>query len=227
LLLDAGNTLFGNKPLVQQTQGKAIVEAMNLLDYEAMALGEQDFRLGLDTLRQRMEEAQYPILSANVVMADTNQLFAAPYVIKQIGDHHVAVIGLTNREAASTAKGAIAVLDPLKVLQDVMDKVSKEADVIIILSHLGTEVDIQLANKVKGIDLIVGGKSRDVLNPPLWLEDTSTVIAQAGAQGQRLGVVRLEIDSLGTVVGHQGEVVLLGPDFADAPEMRAFLDQYR
>jgi len=225
LLLDAGNTLFGNQPLVQQTQGKVIVEAMNLLGYDAMALGGEDFWLGLDVLRQRMAEAKFPILSANVVMADTNQLFATPYVIKEIGDQQVAIVGLTNQEATSAAGGAIAVLDPPEVLQDVMDEVSKEADVIIVLSHLGTEVDLQMANQVKGIDLIVGGKSHDVLNPPLWMEESSTVIAQAGVQGQYIGVVRLEIDSQGQVASHKGEAVLLTQDFADDPEMMAFLDQ--
>lgn len=227
MLLDAGNTLFGNQPLTQQTQGQVIVEAMNLLGYDAMVLGEQDFWLGLDVLRQRMEEAEFPILSANVAMAETNQLFATPYVIKEIGDHQVAIIGLTNQEAASAAGGAITVLDPLEALQDVIVEVSKEADVIIVLSHLGTEMNLQLASEVKGIDLIVGGRSRDVLDPPAWIEASGTVIVQAGYLGEWIGVVSLEIDSQGKVVSHQGQVVLLTDEFADDAEMRALLDQYK
>ncbi len=227
MLLDAGNTLFGNQPLVQQTQGKAVVEAMNLLGYDAMALGSEDFWLGLDVLRQRMEEAEFPILSANVVISGTDQLFATPYVVKEIGDHRVAIIGLTNEEAVQAAGGAIVVRNSLEALQGLMDEVSKQADVIIVLSHVGTEVDLQIANEVKGIDLIVGGKSQDVLDPPLWIETSRTVIAQAGHQGQQIGVVRLEIDSQGKVAGHQGQVVLLTDEFADDPEMRAFLDQYK
>jgi 2',3'-cyclic-nucleotide 2'-phosphodiesterase (5'-nucleotidase family) len=225
--LDAGNTLFGNQPLVQQTQGKAVVEAMNLLGYDAMVLGEEDFQLGVEVLRQRMEEAEFAILSANVVISGTNQLFATPYVIKEIGDHKVAIIGLTNQEAANASGRAIAVLDPLEALQGLMDDVSKEADVIIVLSHLGMEVDVQMADRVKGIDLIIGGKSQDVLDPPVWIEPNGTVIAQAGHQGQQIGVVSLEIDSQGKVAGHKGEVVLLTDEFADDPEMRAFLDQYK
>ncbi len=226
MLLDGGNTLFGNQPLVQQTQGQAIVEAMNLLGYDAMVLGDQDFRLGLDVLRQRMEEAEFPILSANVVMAGTDQLFAAPYVIKEIGDHKAAIIGLTNQEAASVAGGTIVVLDPLEALDDLMGEVSEEADVVIVLSHLGTVMDLQLAGEVQGIDLVVGGMSRDVLDPPVWIEASGTVIAQAGYQGQRIGVVSLETDSQGKVAGHEGQVVVLTKEFADDPEMMAFLDQY-
>jgi len=227
LLLDAGNTLFGNQPLAQQTQGQVIVEAMNLLGYDAMALGSEDFWLGLDVLRQRMEEAEFPILSANAVISGTDQLFATPYVIKEIKDHKVGIIGLTNQEAANTSGRAIIILDPLETIKNLMDEVSKEADIIIVLSHLGTVVDVQMAGEVEGIDLIVGGQSQDVLDPPLWIGESGPVIAQAGYQGQWIGVVRLEIDSRGKVAGHQGEVVLLGPDFADDPEMRAFLDQYK
>jgi 5'-nucleotidase/UDP-sugar diphosphatase len=227
LLLDGGNTLFGNQPLVQQTQGQAIVEAMNLLGYDAMVLGSEDFWLGLDVLRQRMEEAQFSILSANVLISGTDQLFATPYVIKDIGGHKVAIIGLTNEEAVQATGGVIVVRDPLEALQDLMDEVSKEADVIIVLSHLGTEVDLQLSNQVKGIDLFVGGKSRDVLYPPYWNGDSGTVVAQAGVQGQYIGVVTLNIDRQGKVVGHEGEVVLLTEDFAEDPEMKAFLDQYK
>lgn len=226
LLLDGGNTLFGDR-LAQQTQGRIIVEAMNLLGYDAMVLGDFDFGLGLDVLIQRIEEAKFPILSANAVISGTNRLFTTPYVIKEIGEHKVAIIGLTNEEAAPAAGGAIVVRNPLEELQNLMDEVSKEADVIIVLSHLGTEMDIQLANQIKGIDLIVGGKSRDVLDPPLWIEESGTVIAQAGYQGQRIGIVTLEIDSQGKVVSHHGQVVLLTDEFADDPEMRAWLDQYQ
>ena len=227
LLLDGGNTLFGNQPLVEQTQGQAIVEAMNLLGYDAMVLGSEDFRLGLDVLRQRMDEAAFPILSANAVLSGTDQLFAEPYVIKDIGGHKVAIIGLTNQEAANASGRAIVVLDPLDALQDLMDEVSKEADVIIVLSHLGTVVDMQMAGEVEGIDLIVGGQSRDVLDPPLWDEASRTVIAQAGYRGEWIGVVSLEIDGQGKVANHKGEVVVLTDEFADDPEMRAFLDQYK
>jgi 5'-nucleotidase/UDP-sugar diphosphatase len=226
LLLDGGNTLFGDR-LAQQTQGKIIVEAMNLLGYDAMVLGDLDFGLGLDVLRQRIKEAKFPILSANAVISGANRLFAAPYVIKEIGEHKVAIIGLTNEEAAPATGGAIVVRNPLEVLQNLMDEVSKGADVIIVLSHLGTEMDIQLANQIKGIDLIVGGKSHDVLDPPLWIEESGTVIAQAGYEGQRIGVITLEIDSQGQVVNYHGQVVLLTDEFADDPEMRALLDQYR
>ena len=227
LLLDGGNTLFpGDRPLVQQTQGQVIVEAMNLLGYDALVLGDQDLWLGLDVLRQRMEEAEFPILSANVVIQGTDQLLATPYVIKEIGDHKAAIIGLTNQEAANAAGGAIVVRNPLEALKDYAAQVSEEADVIIVLSHLGAEMDLQLAGEVQGIDLIVGGYSRDVLDPPLWDEPSSTVIAQVGYQGQQIGVVSLEIDSQGKVAGHGGQVVVLTEEFADDPEMRAFLDQY-
>jgi 2',3'-cyclic-nucleotide 2'-phosphodiesterase (5'-nucleotidase family) len=61
----------------------------------------------------------------------------------------------------------------------------------------------------------------------LWNEASGTLIAQAGYRGEWIGVVSLDIDSQGTVASHKGEVVPLTEEFADDPEMRAFLDQYK
>ena len=201
------------------------MDAMNLLGYDAMALGALDLRLGLDVLRQRMEEADFPVLSANAVISGTDRLFTLPYITKKMRDHEVAIIGLTNADAIQTSGGAIAIYDPLKALQYFTEEMSAKADIIIVLSRLDMEEDLELANEMKGIDLIVGG--RDVLNPPVWDEENRTVTARAGIQGQWIGVVRLGIDSEGTVANHEGELVLLTEDVADDPEMMAFLDRYK
>ena len=157
LLLDAGDSLFGDRFLGQQTQGKGVVEAMNLLGYDAMALGGGDMRLGLDTLRQRMAEAEFPFLSANVILSGTETLFTEPYIIKEIGDHRVAIIGLTEPEAADAVQGAVTVLNPIETARRYVAEVGSEASIIIVLSHIGVERNMKLAGEVEGIDLIVSG----------------------------------------------------------------------
>jgi len=224
LLLDAGNALFGP----HSTEGKVIVGAMNLLDYDAVALGDQDFNLGLETLRQRMAEAEFPILSANATLAATGELLAKPYAIKEIGEHKAAIIGLTSPKAARTPGGkGIAILDPIETAHHYLAEVGGEADIIIVLSNLGLDKDKRLASEVEGIDLIVGGNSQVILDPPLRIESTGTIIVQAGYRGEWVGEVELSIDEGGTVTSHEGKIVLLGPDFADDPEMKAFLDAYK
>jgi 2',3'-cyclic-nucleotide 2'-phosphodiesterase (5'-nucleotidase family) len=231
LLLDAGDSLFGDRFLGQQTQGKGVVEAMNLLGYDAMALGGGDMRLGLDTLRQRMAEAEFPFLSANVVLSGTETLFTEPYIIKEMGEHRVAIIGLTEPGAADVVQGGIAVLNPVETARRYVAEVSSKANIIIALSHIGVEEDMKLAGEVKGIDLIVSGTGQVSLGQAVQSGTTGALIVQAevpspGHAGRVVGVARLQIDSQGEIRGHQWTAVSLGPDFADDPEMRALLSSY-
>jgi len=231
LLLDAGDSLFGDRFLGQQTQGKGVVEAMNLLGYDAMALGGGDMRLGLDTLRQRMAEAEFPFLSANVVLSGTETLFTEPYIIKEMGGHRVAIIGLTEPGAADAVQGAVTVLNPIETARRYVAEVSGKASTIIVLSHIGVEADMKLAKEVEGIDLIVSGTGQVRLDQAVQSETTGTLIVQAevpspGHAGRRIGVARLQMDSQGEVTSHQWTVVSLTPDFADDPEMRDLLSTY-
>jgi 2',3'-cyclic-nucleotide 2'-phosphodiesterase (5'-nucleotidase family) len=231
LLLDAGDSLFGDRFLGQQTQGKGVVEAMNLLGYDAMALGGGDMRLGLDTLRQRMAEAEFPFLSANVVLSGTETPFTEPYIIKEMGDHRVAIIGLTEPGAADAVQGAVTVLNPIETVRRYVAEVSAKASTIIVLSHIGMEGNIKLAEEVEGIDLIVSGAGQMSVDQAVQSETTGTLIVQAevpspGHAGRRIGVARLQMDSQGEVASHQWTVVSLTPDFADDPEMRALLSTY-
>ncbi len=232
LLLDAGDSLFGDRFLGQQTQGKGVVEAMNLLGYDAMALGGGDMRLGLDTLRQRMAEARFPFLSANVVLSGTDTLFTEPYVIKEIGDHKVAIIGLTEPEAADAVQGAVTVLEPIETARRYVEEVSPKASIIIVLSHIGVEENMKLAEEVEGIDLIVSGAGQVLPGQAIQNQTTGTLIVQAevpspGHAGRMVGIARLQIDGQGKITSHQWTAVPLTPDFADDPEMRALLDTHR
>jgi 2',3'-cyclic-nucleotide 2'-phosphodiesterase (5'-nucleotidase family) len=231
LLLDAGDSLFGDRLLGQQTQGKGVVEAMNLLGYDAMALGGGDMRLGLDTLRQRMAEAEFHFLSANMVLSGTETLVAEPYIIKEMGDHRVAIIGLTEPGAADAVQGAVTVLNPIETARRYVEEVSPKASIIIVLSHIGVEENMKLAEEVEGIDLIVSGAGQVLPGQAVQNETTGTFIVQAevpspGHAGRIVGVARFRTDSQGKITSHQWTAVSLTPDFADDPEMRTLLSTY-
>jgi 2',3'-cyclic-nucleotide 2'-phosphodiesterase (5'-nucleotidase family) len=115
-----------------------------------MALGSGDMRLGLDTLRQRMAEAKFPFLSANVVLSGTETLLTEPYIIKEMGDHRIAIIGLTEPGAADAVNGAVTVLNPIETARRYVAEVSSKATIIIVLSHIDVEENIKLAEEVEG-----------------------------------------------------------------------------
>lgn len=223
--MDAGNGLWSQRPLTQQTQGKVMIDAMNLLGYDAMAIGDLDLALGPDVLRQRIADAEFPILSANLLLAGEEKLVAQPYAVLTMGDHRVAIIGLTWDGAAVSANQYV-LLKADDVLARYVSELSEQSDIVVVLSTMGFEEDQRLSSAVPGIDLIVGGRSRIPL-PDSWQNaETGTVVTQAGAQGEWVGHRTLHLDSAGAVTAYEDALLFLTDEYADDPEMRAFLDNY-
>lgn len=229
LLLDAGDTLFGQQQPAQQTNAKILIDGMNLIGYDAMVIGDLDLQLGVDVLRQRIADAQFPILSANLIAVAENSLLAEPYTVVDVGGRKVGIIGLTWDGISAddpSIKDKFLLLKADLVLPQYVAELSQQADIVILLSNMGFEEDQRLSTAVPGIDLIVGGRTRMVMESAWRNEKTGTLIVQAGAQGEWIGRRVLRIDSAGIVTQHQDELVYLTEDFVDDPEMRAFLDNY-
>jgi len=225
LLLDAGNALWGPGTPAEQTGGRIMIDAMNLLGYDAMAMGDLDLLLGPDVLRQRIADAQFPILSANVQIAGEDKLLAEPYVIKPFGDHRVGIIGVT-WEGASVQPDQFTLLPALNVLAQLVPEVAKQADIIVVLSTMGFEEEQIASSQAPGVDVIVGGRSRIPMTES-WVDpETGTLVVEAGALGEWIGRRVLSFDSTGAVTDHRDELMFLTDDWTDDPEMRSFLDNY-
>ena len=227
LLLDAGDTLQGDRLLAKQSQGKIVIEAMNLIGYDAMVLGERDLQLGPETLRQRMAEAAFPLLSANVELE--GKLFAQPYVIKEMDGHRIAIIGLTG--VVPEAAHGFQVRDPLETARQLVSQLRPQADIIIILAHVGQEVEQRL-REIQGIDVIVGGSVRRIVSSALWDEGNGVLILPSerpsrGHAGRQIGVARLSFDGSGRLLDYESQMIALTPDFADDPELIALLQRYK
>jgi 2',3'-cyclic-nucleotide 2'-phosphodiesterase (5'-nucleotidase family) len=207
-----------------------MIDGMNLMAYDAMGLGPLDLELGPDVLKQRIAESKFPVLSANVTLVDGGELLARSYVIRAIGGHNVAIIGVTGEMGAESTTGTRALYNVLKaddVLTKIVAEVTKQADIIIVLSTQGLEEDQRLSSLVPGIDVIVGGVTRTPMAEGWHNETTGTWVYQAGAQGEWIGRRRLHLDSTGKVTENKDELIYLTPDYADDAELRAFLDQYK
>lgn len=228
MLLDAGNALTSDQALTASTQGAVMIEGMNRLGYDAMTLGDQDFRWGTEVIRARMGEATFAVLSANVYVGGTNSLFARPYVIKEMAGHRIAIVGVTGKNLLAylppDRREPVLVADPVESVRRTLSNLAGRADIFIVCSNLGFQQDQQLAASVPGIAVIVGGNP-GVLMPEPFREPThGTVIVQAGYQGEWIGQLTLHINEAGKVVSYDGKTIALGADFADAPDIRAWLD---
>lgn len=228
LLLDAGNALASDQMLTASTQGAVMIEGMNRLGYDAMTLGDQDFRWGPDIIQARMAEAKFAVLSANVYVGGTNTLFARPYVIKEMAGHRIAVIGVTSKNllAFLPPRNAAPVLvaDPVETVRRALSDLAGQADIVIVCSNLGFQQDQQLAASVPGIAAVVGGNPGVLLPEPFREPTHGTILVQAGYQGEWIGQLILRINEAGKVESYSGKTITLGADFADDPGIRAWLD---
>lgn len=204
LLLDAGDAI-GDTLVAAATEGRAIIETLNTMRYDAMVVGNHEPDFTAETLRQRIAEALFPVLAANIVHSKDQQLFTVPYLIREVNGVRLGILGLAYPNTPLTsARKNVAELqfrDAVETAREYVPQMRREgADLIIALTHLGLGTDKILAEKVAGIDVIVGGHSHNRMKKALRVGDT--LIVQAGAHGSDLGRLDLTV-AQGRIVSHR------------------------
>ncbi len=202
LLLDSGDLNTGQS-VSNFFQAKPDILGYNYMGYDAMVLGNHEFDHPTHILREQMDLAKFPFLSANVKTHSGDHL-AIPYIIKQFKGFKVAVFGLTTAEARITGNPDhiqdLIFEDEIEVAKKLVPYLKKRADVIIALTHMGIYPGVnrgskRLATQVTGIDLIVDGNTDAKLDVPLTINDPDpthqTLIVQAWHWGLVLGKIDL------------------------------------
>ncbi|MCJ7546906.1 MAG: bifunctional metallophosphatase/5'-nucleotidase [Deltaproteobacteria bacterium] len=178
-LVDAGDfsdgTLFS-----MEYRGDADVAAMNAAGYDCATLGNHEFIYTLAQTRKLISLARYPILCANALLKATKEPLAQLYQVEQAGPIRVGIFGLVTIEARSypAAKEGVVIADPVRTARKIVTKLRAEkADIIVLISHCGEEMDKRLASMVPGIDVIVGGHSHSRLPSGEFIPRTEEVVA--------------------------------------------------
>lgn len=228
VLLDAGD-IFLCTYIDYYAGGRATVAAMNALGYDAAVVGNHELDLGEECFDKLVASAKFPFLSANLRSTAGGPLpNLKPYVILTRDGVNIGVLGLTTSDAIGwhwpASIPGIAEDDPIAVAKDLVPKLRKQVDVLIVLSHLGIEVDKTLAKEVPGIDFIAGGHSHSPISNWLWVGDT--LITQGVAYGEafsridfivRKGESGSKVVSVNGKRGAFGKNPPLGKHFPDAP----------
>lgn len=226
MLLDAGDTL-GDTMIADETKGKAIVDVMNALNYTAMVIGNHEPDFTAATLKQRIAEAKFPVLAANITEKNTGRLYARPFIIKEINGVKVGILGLAYPNTPlTTAKKNVSGLtfrDALGVAREYIPQLKKKgAEIIVVLSHYGLSADKKLAKQVSGIDIIIGGHSHNRMNQAL--RESNTIIVQAGAHGSDLGRLDVEVKK-GKIVSSKHSLIRLdNATIASDPEVAGIIE---
>ena len=202
LLLSAGDASQGT-PLVNLSLGGTAIDFMNLAGYDAMATGNHEFDWGLENLQKLAQDAEFPILAANLTYTESGELvFGDSIVFTTDSGLKVGVFGLATPETATKAhpdkvKGVsfAAGQELYDVAQQQVDKLNAEGcDYIIALSHLGDSAEsapnrsVDLLDHVTGIDLMVDGHSHTTL-PEGDTSHGDTLRVSTGEYLNNIGVV--------------------------------------
>jgi 5'-nucleotidase / UDP-sugar diphosphatase len=202
LLLDSGDLFFDRyrKAIpaedVTALSEKAllIVKCYNLLGYDALGIGDDDLTLGKDFLLGLSKTASFPFLSSNLLDKETGEAIFQKYVVKQKGGLRIGIFSLLSpyffsNESDSRIRG-ITFREPLEEAKSIVSKIRPQADLVVLLSHLGYTTDIELAETVPGIDVILGGHSGRSLSYPMRIRDT--ILVQVGSKGLHVGELFLQ-----------------------------------
>jgi len=229
LFLDAGDVEDTALLESSLTKGSAMQAILRGAGCDWAALGNAiPMRYGPQAVADLGKYFGRPLLCANM-LDQHGQLLAGlqPYALETIAGLKIGLIGLTAPHESYQTFFQMDVPGPLDVLPGLIERVRLEgAKTIILLSHLNSLVDQELAEKVRGIDVIVGGHDHVKINPPMVVN--GTIIVQAGDYGQFLGRLDLGIDpETGKVAQHRGELIPVGEEIPDDPVAQAAMEAQR
>jgi len=226
LLLDAGDTWQGSATALW-TRGQDMVDAARALGVDVMT-GHWEFTYGAERVREIVErelKGHVDFVAHNVRTLDFGDPVFAPYALREVNGVAVAVIG--------QAFPYTPIANPRHLvpdwtfgiqeanLQKVVDAArGRGARAVVLLSHNGTDVDLKLASRVRGLDAILGGHTHDGLPRPLVVASGAqrTLVTNAGASGKFLAVLDLDVRDHG-VAGYRYRLLpvfanLLPADYA-------------
>jgi 2',3'-cyclic-nucleotide 2'-phosphodiesterase (5'-nucleotidase family) len=234
LLLDAGD-IFQGTPEGNLTRGQSVVALFNHLGFDAVAVGNHDFDLGEDVLEAMVAASRFPWLSANLLRLPGREPvpYARPYVVKDVAGLKVAVVGLAPPDlhdlCVPHAVARVAVSPEEEAARRVVQQARDQgADVVVLLTHVGIERDKRLAERVEGVDAIIGGHSHTGIAKTWHAAATGTLVAQTWGKTTGVGHVELDFDRrAGRVVASRSELVdLRADDWPQDAAVTAVLEPY-
>lgn len=193
LTLDAGALLFKSSHIPpQQLQqslitARGIVEAYNLMAYDAVGISGRDLAAGLEFLQQMQTAANFPWLSANLVRKTSGQAIFTPSLEKKTGDLQIGIIGLTGTDGTHFLGSEDATIRPWQeVLPPLVSSLLEKDDLIILLSGYPAIENEKISETVPGLHLIIQAGAGVANFAPKPHGDS--LFCQTGPQGKYLGV---------------------------------------
>ena len=238
LLLDGGDSWQGSATALW-TKGEDMVQAAKLLGVDLMT-GHWEFTLGAARVKQLIDtrmKGSIEFIAQNVRTADFGDPVFTPWVMREIAGVPVAIIGQAFPYTPIANPRYLVPEWTFGIQEESLQKTVNEATgkgahVVILLSHNGMDVDLKIASRVTGIDVILGGHTHDAVPDPIPIKnrDGTTLVTNAGCNGKFLAVLDLEVKNK-QVAGYQYRLMpvfsdLLEPDQDMAQLIRTLRQPY-
>src|SRR5881296_437195 len=180
LVVDSGDLLMGTA-MSSVYRGGADIAVMNLMGYDAVAVGNHDFDFGTRHLKRLRQEATFPFLCTNVRPQDPD--VCQRHAIKHLGPVRVGLIGLIGKKNYPDTFNRAVVrevefVDPIEAAKQAVGELRERVEILVAITHQDTEEDLALAKAVPGLDVLIGGHTEGFVGP---------VFVKTHRQGRTLG----------------------------------------
>jgi len=235
LLLDGGDTWQGSG-LSLWTNAQDMVDACKLLGVDVMTL-HWEATFGAERVKEVEEkdfQGKIDIVAQNVHTTDFEDPVFKPYVIRTINGVPVAIVGQAfpytpvANPRWQVPNWSYGIKE--QQMQEAVDKARREgAQVVVVLSHNGMDVDLKMASRVRGIDVIFGGHTHDGVYQPVVVNNPGgkTLVTNAGSNGKFLGVMDLEVKNGRIASWHYRLLPVFANFLPPDPEMESFIQKVR
>ena len=236
IVLDAGDQFQGSL-MFTTYKGAVEAEMMQTIGFDAMALGNHEFDDGPDGLAAFLDLVSFPVISGNIDVSQSNVLNGRVqnHVVLEVGGERIGIISALATDTVETASPG-----PSVIFQDEIDSLAADAAAleaegvtkIIALTHVGLRKDAEIAARVPGVDVVIGGHSHTYLSAsdpkragpyPTWVDTEAggiVPVVQAGAYSLYLGHLQLTFDDAGNLKHAGGDTIVLD---ASVPQDEAIL----
>ncbi len=196
-MLDSGDLFFKKfsasypESEIRRLEEKArlILKSFNLMGYQAIGIGDDDLSLGKKFLLELSKMSNFTFISSNLIDEDSGKPLFQRYIIKEMNGLKVGIFSLIAPEVflsqSDLRKKGLTIRDPSETAQEIIRELTPQTDLVILLSHLSYPKDVDLAQRISGIHIIVGGHVGVNLSNPPVINDK--IIFQTSSRGMYAG----------------------------------------
>lgn len=225
LFLNAGDNFQGS---LFYTTYKGTVEAefLNLMNTDAMVVGNHEFDDGEDGLAAFLEKVEFPVLGSNVKASEASALGdrVKEYVVLEVGGERIGIVGAVANDTAELSSPGenVSIIEDVEGIQAAVETLEAQGvNKIIALTHVGYPRDLAAIARIPGVDVVVGGHTNTLLSNtiegaegpyPTFVDNPSgyrVPVVQAASYSKYLGELNVVFDDAGTVTDASGDVHLI------------------